>query len=34
MNLYKNIENVVGIVIETHYYHTTMNDVVFHADET
>ena len=34
MKLYKNIPNVVGIVIETHYYHKNMNLLVSHVDST
>ena len=32
MKLYKNIENVVGIVIETLHYHLNMNLLVSHVD--
>ena len=31
MKLYKNRPNVVGIVIETLYYHMNMNGLVFHV---
>ena len=34
MKLYKNMPNVVGIVIETLYYHMNMNLVVSHVDST
>ena len=32
MKLYKNMPNVVGIVIETRYYHVNMNGLVFHCN--
>ena len=31
MKLYKNMPNVVGIVIETLYYHMNKNGLVFHV---
>ena len=34
MNQLKNMENVVGIVIETLYYHMNMNLLVSHVDST
>ena len=34
MKLYKNMENVVGIVTETLYFNTNMNLLVSHADST
>ena len=34
MKLYKIMPNVVGIVIETLYYHTNMNLLVSHVDIT
>ena len=34
MKLYKNMENVMGIVIEILYYHTNMNLLASHADIT
>ena len=34
MKLYKSMENIADIVIETLYYHTNMNLLAFHADST
>ena len=34
MKKYKNLENVVGIVFETLYYHKDMNLLVCHVDST
>ena len=32
MKLYKNMEKIVSIVIETLYYHIHMNGLVFHVN--
>ena len=34
MKLYKNMEKIVVIVIEIHYYHTNKNGLAFHVDIT
>ena len=34
MKLYKNMLKIVGIVIETLYYHMNMNFLAFHVDIT
>ena len=34
MKLYKNMEKIVGIVIEIRYFHKNKNGLVFHADMT
>ena len=34
MNLYKKMEKIADIVIETLFYHTNMNSLAFHVDIT